>query len=230
VFRGREVPTRYRCLVIDHDDTAVDSTASVHYPAHVRGMELLRPGQPVVDLDTWFCRNFEPGIMAFLTGEIGFTPEEMEIEYGIWREYTTTRIPHFFPGFLETLAAFKARGGHVVVASHSETDNILAHYRAAGNGSGLLPDLVFGWELPHDQRKPAPYPVLETMRRFALAPHEVLVVDDLKPGIEMARAAGVDAAAVGWAHDIPLIREWMQRTCVAYLATVAEFREFVLTD
>jgi phosphoglycolate phosphatase/pyrophosphatase PpaX len=220
--------TRYRCLVIDHDDTAVDSTASVHYPAHVRGMELLRPGQAPVDLDTWFCRNFDPGIMHFLTEEIGFTPEEMAVEYDIWREFTTTRIPHFFPGFLDTLAAFKARGGHVAVASHSETDNILAHYRAAGNGSGALPDVVFGWELPAEQRKPAPYPVLESMRRFGVAAHEVLVVDDLRPGIEMARAAGVDAAAVGWAHDIPLIRDWMRRTCVAYFSTVAEFAEFVL--
>jgi len=226
--RVRGDHTRYRCLVIDHDDTAVDSTASVHYPAHVRGMERLRPGQTPVDLDTWFCRNFDPGIMAFLTEELGFTPEEMAVEYDIWREYTTTRIPHFFPGFLDALAAYKARGGHIVVASHSETDNILAHYRAAGNGSALIPDVVFGWELPADQRKPAPYPVLESIRRFDLAPHEVLVVDDLRPGIEMARAAGVDAAAVGWAHDIPQIREWMQRACVAYFSTVAEFAAYIL--
>ena len=226
--RVRGDHTRYRCLVIDHDDTAVDSTSSVHYPAHVRGMEVLRPGQAPVDLDTWFCRNFDPGIMHFLTEEIGFTPEEMAIEYGIWREFTTTRMPHFYPGFLEALAAYKARGGHIVVASHSETDNILAHYRAAGNGSALMPDAVFGWESPAEQRKPAPYPVLESMRLFGLAPREILVVDDLKPGIEMARAAGVDAAGVGWAHDIPLIRDWMRRTCVAYFATVAEFASFIL--
>ena len=192
-------------------------------------MELLRPGQTPVDLDTWFCRNFDPGIMHFLTEEIRFTPEEMAVEYDIWREFTTTRIPHFFPGFLDTLAAFRARGGRIVVASHSETDNILAHYRAAANGSALMPDAVFGWELPTEQRKPSPYPVLEAMRRFDLAPRDVLVVDDLRPGIEMARAAGVDAAAVGWAHDIPLIRDWMRRSCVAYFATVAEFAEFVLT-
>ena len=24
---------RYKCLVLDHDDTVVDSTASIHYPA-----------------------------------------------------------------------------------------------------------------------------------------------------------------------------------------------------
>ena len=26
---------KYRCLVLDHDDTTVDSTATVHYPCFV---------------------------------------------------------------------------------------------------------------------------------------------------------------------------------------------------
>ena len=29
---------RYKCLIIDHDDTAVDSSATVHHPAHVKSM------------------------------------------------------------------------------------------------------------------------------------------------------------------------------------------------
>ena len=41
-------------------------------------------------------------------------------------------------------------------------------------------------------------------------------------------AAGVDAAAAGWSHNIPAIREFMQRTCVAYFSTVPEFAEFIL--
>ena len=40
--------------------------------------------------------------------------------------------------------------------------------------------------------------------------------------------AGVDAAAAGWSHDIPSIRDFMKRTCVAYFATVPEFAEFIL--
>ena len=30
---------RYRCLVLDHDDTAVMSTPLIHYPAHVKAMK-----------------------------------------------------------------------------------------------------------------------------------------------------------------------------------------------
>jgi phosphoglycolate phosphatase/pyrophosphatase PpaX len=36
---------RYRCLLVDHDDTAVDSTSAVHYPAHLEALRELRPGR-----------------------------------------------------------------------------------------------------------------------------------------------------------------------------------------
>ena len=32
---------RYKCLVLDHDDTVVNSTATVHYPCFVEYMENL---------------------------------------------------------------------------------------------------------------------------------------------------------------------------------------------
>lgn len=220
-----ESATRYRCLILDHDDTAVDSSARVHHPAHVRSMEVLRPGVAPVDLDGWFVKNFDPGIMPFLVHELGLTPEELAVEHRIWREHTTRATPEFYPGFLEALAAFRSHGGFVTVVSHSESDVIRRHYRQAGHPE---PDLVFGWDIEPEHRKPSPWAVHEIVRRLGISPQEVLVVDDLRPGIEMARAAGVDAAAAGWAHDIPVIRTWMQQACVAYFATVQEFASFVL--
>lgn len=226
--RRRDAATRYRCLIINHDDTAVDSTRRVHYPAHVRSMEVLRPGSLPIDLDTWFAKNCDPGIMGFLVEELALTPEELAVEHEIWRTFTERETPRFYPGFLAALATYKAGGGRVVVVSHSESHVIEAHYRAADGGHGPMPDLVFGWELGADRRKPNPYPVHEAVRRLGLEPRDVLVVDDLKPGVVMARAAGVDAAAAGWAHDIPSIRAFMRRACVAYFGTVAEFAEFIL--
>jgi beta-phosphoglucomutase-like phosphatase (HAD superfamily) len=225
---GRGAATRYRCLIIDHDDTAVDGTRRVHYPAHVRAMEVLRPDLPPVDLDTWYEKNSEPGIMAYLVDELSMTPEELAVEHRIWREFTAREAPRFYPGFLDALAAYQARGGLVVVVSHSEEHVIRGHYAAAADGHGVMPDLVFGWDLGPDMRKPNPYPVHETLRRLDLEPRDVLVVDDLRPGIDMAIAAGVDAAAAGWSHDIPAIRCFMRRTCVVTFATVAEFAEFIV--
>lgn len=191
-------------------------------------MSVLRPDRAPVDLETWFCRNFEPGIMQFLTGELGMTPDELAVEHRIWQEFTSREVPQFYPGFLDALATYKSAGGSIAVVSHSEKAVILDHYRSAGTGHGVEPDLVFGWDFEVHKRKPSPYPVRQILRQLHLDPRDALVVDDLKPGVLMAQAAGVDAAAAGWGHDIAVIREFMQRSCVAYFASVAEFAEFIL--
>ena len=36
---------KFQCLILDHDDTAVDSTREIHYPAHLEVMQTLRPEQ-----------------------------------------------------------------------------------------------------------------------------------------------------------------------------------------
>ena len=84
-----------------------------------------------------------------------------------------------------------------------------------------------GWARPEAERKPHPFPLEDIMRRFSLAPEELLVIDDLKPGYDMARAAGVDFAAVGWANDIDEIAAFMRRNCALYFKTVAELAAFL---
>jgi phosphoglycolate phosphatase/pyrophosphatase PpaX len=215
---------RFRCLVLDHDDTAVDGTATIHYPAHLRAMELLRPGREPVDLEGWFRRNFDPGIMQFLTGELGMTGAELQAEYAIWREFATSRSPRFYDGFLEALVDFRARGGLVAVVSHSEADVVQRHYDAVG----FRPDTIFGWDLGEERRKPSPWPIHELRRLHGLEAAEILVVDDLKPGVVMSQAAGVPVAAAGWAHRIPEIESFMRQSCIAYFETVSQFRQFVV--
>ena len=65
------------------------------------------------------------------------------------------------------------------------------------------------------------------MEKYSLFPSEILVVDDLKPGYDMARSAGVDFAAAGWAYDIPEIREFMQKNCDYYLNSVEDLRKIL---
>jgi beta-phosphoglucomutase-like phosphatase (HAD superfamily) len=219
---------RYRCLIIDHDDTAVDSAREVHHPAHVRSMQVIRPDHRPVSVEGWLAKNSDPGLMRYLVGELRLTDQELETSYKIWREFTANATPSFYPGFLDALADFRAEGGAIVVASHSEEPVIRRHYQTAGNGDSLVPDLIFGWDDDPERRKPRPYPVYETLRRLDLRPHDVLVVDDLRPGVEMARTAGVDAAAACWSHDLPIVREYMASHCVAAFATVAEFAKFIL--
>ena len=65
------------------------------------------------------------------------------------------------------------------------------------------------------------------MRRYELAASELLMIDDLKPGFDMAEACGVDFAAVGWSNDIPEIERFMRRNSRLYFKTVAELSAFL---
>jgi phosphoglycolate phosphatase/pyrophosphatase PpaX len=218
---------RYRLLLIDHDDTAVDSTAVVHYPAHLEALRVLRPAAPRPTLDDWWLLNFEPGIMEHLVHGLGLAGAELEREFAIWRAFTAGTVPPFYAGVPGLLDAFRARGGRVVVVSHSERHNILRDYAQPG-GPADAPDLVFGWDDDPARRKPAPWPVREALARLGVPPAEALVVDDLRPGVLMARGAGVDAVGAGWAHRVPRIRDWMRDNCLAVFDTVADLGAFLL--
>ena len=198
---------RYPCLVLDHDDTVMDSTAHIHYPAFLDEMQQMRPGV-WMSLQDYFRINFDPGFLPYMTDVLHFTEEEMKQEYEIWQSWVRRIIPEVFPGMAEIIRRQKAEGGYVCVVSHSMDFNIRRDYRENGLPE---PDIVFGWEQPHDRRKPEPWPLQEIMRRLQLKPEELLMVDDLKPGFDMAQAAGVPFAAALWAHRIPEIHDFMRQ-------------------
>ncbi|MFP4638313.1 MAG: HAD family hydrolase [Spirochaetaceae bacterium] len=220
---------RYRCLILDHDDTAVRSTEDIHYPSYLESMRRLRPGVRPLDVHTFLEKNFDPGIVAFLTDELGMTAEELQLEYRIWRSYTTSRVPAFFQGLIDFLMEYKRRGGKIAVISHSEEDVIRRHYREQ-TGGRLTPDCIMGWHEEEGKRKPSPYPVEAVLETLGLDASEALVVDDLKPGVTMARTAGVAVAAAGWGHEVSSIAAQMREMCDVYLESVEQLRQYVLDD
>ena len=221
---------RYRCLVLDHDDTAVMSTPLIHYPAHVKAMKDLRPAHAPIDLDGWVRKMFSPGFEPYLREELGLTTDEMAQNYRVWREVTSAIVPEFFPGILAVLAEFRRRGGILVVVSHSEVGFVQRDYRAASaaNEGRVSPDLVFGGNVKAEERKPHPFPVIAAINRFGLAKRDVVVVDDLRSGLDMAEAAGVDFVAAGWGHSIPEIKQIFQQRSRLYCETVMDFGGFLL--
>lgn len=196
----------------------MDSTATVHFPAHLEVMKRLRPNHPVINLDTWFEKNFDPGIVTFLTEEIGLNAEEMEEEYLIWQKFNESRNPPFYPGLTELMKDYIGKGGIIAVVSHSTESNIRRHYEKGA--PGIVPRFVFGWDHDSEKRKPSPWPVMKIMEETGLSPEELLVVDDLKPGVEMAKAAGVPVAAAGWGHSIPSIQKAMRELCDMWLPDI----------
>ena len=68
------------------------------------------------------------------------------------------------------------------------------------------------------------------MAKWGYQPGELLVVDDLKPGYDMAKAAGVPFAAAGWANDIEKIEQFMRKNCGLYFKTVEGLRKYLFED
>ena len=208
----------YRCLVLDHDDTVVRSEETVNYPSFLEALKVLRPGRTITREEfTRWC--FSPGFSALCSDYIGLTPEEIDVQYDMWRSYVATHIPPPYDGLRPNLTRWKQEGGLLCVSSHSARENILRDYRLHFD---LEPDQIFDWDLGEDRRKPSPYALQEIMRLYDLRPDELLMVDDLKPGYDMAHACGVPFACAGWSHDDPEIRAFLRRFSDFYLETVQE--------
>ena len=210
---------KYRCLIVDHDDTVVNSTATVHFPCFQEYLRQYRPEYSCT-LEHYFLRNFDPGVVAFFREDVGLSEAEMLHEQAYWNEYVQRHVPRVYPGMADILWRQRREGGLLCVISHSYRDNILRDYRENGLPE---PDEVFGWECPPHLRKPSPWGIGQIMEKYRLDPAQVLVLDDLKPGLDMARAAGVDFAAAGWANDIPEIEGFMRANCERYFKTVEAF-------
>lgn len=220
-----DVEMKYRCLVLDHDDTVVKSTPDIHYPSFAEALKILRPDRKTLSLEAFISYCFKPGFSELCTDILAFTKEEQDVQYQIWKKYVTEKIPDFYTGFPELIKEFKALGGIIAVVSHSESEQILRDYEL---NCKLTPDVVFGWEFPPHQRKPNVYPIIEIMKLYNLRNDEILVVDDLKPGLDMAKSCNVAFAAAGWSHSIPDIITYMKGNSDYYFSSVENLRALLV--
>ena len=215
---------KYPCLVLDHDDTVVKSEITVNYPCFLESLEKFRPGETMgyQEFVSW-CFRYE--FTEFLRIKYGFTDEELFEEYTMWQTYSKTRIPPAYEGIREVILEQKRRGGLVCVASLSSKENILRDYR---EHIGIEPDMIFSCNDPKDQRKPNPYPLQAIMKTYGLNPTEVLMVDDLKTGYEMASAAGVPIAFAAWSRlSNPDVMEQMEKLCDHSFHTTEDLHNFL---
>ena len=201
---------KYPCLVLDHDDTVVQSEATVNYPFFAYILDKFRPGSTVT-LEEYVHGCCNVGFADMCRQKYGFTEQELVDEYAGWQEYIKDHIPAPFPGIGQIIRRQKEEGGLVCVVSHSSVTNITRDYQTH---FGMLPDDIFGWDYPEHQRKPNPWPLEQIMAKYNLKPQQLLVVDDLKPAWEMASKANVPIAFAAWGReDYPQIVADMTRLC-----------------
>ncbi len=217
---------KYPCLVLDHDDTVVQSESTVNYPYFCDILDEFRPGTKI-SLEEYTEGCYHLGFIDMCKQKYQFTDVELDQEYLGWKAYIKTHIPAPFPGMKEIIRGYKALGGLICVVSHSTEETIRRDYHAH---FGLQPDLIFGWDYPEHQRKPNPWPLELIMETYHLSPSDLLVVDDMKPAWEMAQKAGVPIAFAGWGRqNYPEIVKEMTSLCDFAFDTTENFAKFLFS-
>lgn len=201
---------KYPCLVLDHDDTVVQSEATVNYPFFVYILDQFRPGATIT-LEEYVHGCCNLGFADMCRQWYGFTDQELVDEYKGWQNYIKDHIPEPFPGIDRIIRRQKEEGGIICVVSHSSDTNILRDYR---EHFGILPDAVYSWDLPEHLRKPSTYSLEDIMAKYNLTKKDLLIVDDMKPAYEMASKADVPIAFAAWGRkDYPAICNEMNALC-----------------
>jgi len=201
---------KYHCLVLDHDDTVVQTEKTLGYPYFCQILEKFRPGE-TISFHNYVLDCHELGFAEMCRKRWQFTPEEQKEEYRGWMEYVMTHIPAVFDGIGDVIHKQKEAGGIICVVSHSSTENITRDYQ---HHFGIIPDDIYGWDLPQEQRKPNPYPLLDIMQKYQLNPSDILVVDDMKLAWKMANAVNVPVAFAAWGKlEFPELSQEMNTLC-----------------
>ena len=215
---------KYPCLVLDHDDTVVQSELTVNFPYFLLTRDSFRPGA-TISAEEYADGCYRMGFANMCRQRFSFTEQEILEEYMGWKEYIKTHIPDPFPGIGDVIRKQKALGGKVCVVSHSCNENITRDY---SRNFGILPDDIFGWDLPEELRKPNDYALKVIMETYGFSPQELLVVDDMKLAYTMAKKQQVPIAFAAWGRkNCPAICEEMRRICDFSFDTPQEFGNFL---
>ena len=215
---------KYPCLILDHDDTVVQSEATVNYPFFVEFLKEYRPGMTITAQE-YISACYHPGYIEMCRQRFSFTDEELDTEYRAWKAHIKIHAPEPYPGIRQLLQKFKAAGGVIIVASQSAQENILRDYRLH---IGIEPDAIYGWDLDPAHRKPNPYAIEQAAETYGFSKDQMLVVDDMKTAVQMARDGGVRIAFAGWGRrDFPTICSEMERLCDFSFYSTKELENFL---
>lgn len=215
---------KYPCLVLDHDDTVVQSETTINYPYFCYILDRFRPGTTIT-LEEYTQGCCQLGFTEMCRQKYRFTEQELQEEYAGWKGYIRNHIPAPYPGIEHIIRRQKEAGGLICVVSHSSEEIIKRDYMTH---FGILPDAIYGWDLPEHQRKPNPYPLNRIMSKYRLSPEQLLVVDDLMPAWEMATAVHVEIAFAAWSKtDFPALAEKMRQLCNYSFPSTKELEKFL---
>tara|TARA_R110000796_G_scaffold109051_1_gene220300 strand:- start:14035 stop:14712 length:678 start_codon:yes stop_codon:yes gene_type:complete len=189
----------YQLVIFDWDGTVMDSTGRIIACMHQAGADLCLP---VLEDDAvreiiGLClpealRTLYPGI-----GDRDL--ERMRERYAVHFVAAEASPSRLYPGARETLAALRAAGLRLAVATGKSRKGLDRVWASSGLGDSF--DASRCADETHS--KPHPAMVTELLTELGVAPERALVVGDTSFDLQMARDAGVDRVAVSYgAHPV----------------------------
>ncbi len=215
-----------KALVLDHDDTVVASTLSVHYPAFVKAMEVFRPQVTPLSLSEFQSMNLDPGLDDYYREVLKMSEQEKAQEYKLWRSFADQILPEAYEDIHSILLQFQAAGGLIFVSSLNHANVIYRDYQRLFP-SVILSD-VFCADQHSDLVKPNPEQLLYIMKKYRLQAKDLLMVDDLHYGLDMAKAAGVDFAYAQYSQINENNHKYFKQHAQIILEKPSELKKHIL--
>lgn len=218
---------RYKCLVLDHDDTVVQTERHIGFPYFKKYLDEIRPGNQLTFAQ--YLHDCSGVVFSDMCKKCwNMTDEECAREYQGWKEYYTNTPHAIFPGMERIIKRQKEAGGLVCVATLSPKEDILRDYKMHFD---IEPDAIYDHDMPAAMRKPNPFPLTDIMEKFRLRPEEILVVDDLKLGWQMAQPVKADVAYAAWSKvEFPELRREMEQLCQYSFIRVEDLEAFLFGE
>ena len=215
---------KYPCLVLDHDDTVVQTEKSIGYPYFREYLKKIRPGVYLSFPEyVRLCNNMVFADMC--KAQWQFTDQELHNEYTLWKEYSRNNIPPLCPGIDRIINRHKQEGGILCVSSLSSREIIERDYISH---FGFLPDKIYDYDMASQHRKPSTYALEDILSQYDVQPDQILVIDDRMLGQQMAKAAGVKTAFAGWSKvEFPELTEQMRTACEYCFDSTEELEKFL---
>lgn len=204
---------KYQCLILDHDDTVVQSSREIHYPAFQETLETLRTPSSFTYED--FMRiSFDPGVLEYYRNHFGFSEQEIAAELHIWKSHVARTVPAPFEGLVQIIRQFRQQGGIIAISSHNMEQYIRRDYLSI---FGFAPDEIFGYDSPDEYVKPHTGGIQYLLDKYSLNVNDCLMVDDLRPGFDMAKSLQLPFAAAGYSIVVETTKSFFKQHADYYL-------------
>jgi beta-phosphoglucomutase-like phosphatase (HAD superfamily) len=216
---------RKKCLILDHDDTIINSQESIHYPLFVEVLKILRPNIQPIDFERFIELSNEHGFVKMCRIMYQYTPAEIEFEYQYWKKYSAMMLVPSFDGVKELLEAFVKAGGVIIVYTMNSKVNVLEDYQRLFN---IIPDVVIAHDNFYVLKKPYRLSILKALHELNLSVKDCIFIDDTPMLLELKDRLNMDFIAANWAKSAhPL---WKNRSDELILNHPNECWPYIFND